>query len=498
MNIQMNKNVLNSARNIFTLFALSWSLLVFNPTYLLAASKGGDSKEKPNINNSLLSNNHAYRYDPKGDYDLEITGMILDENGDPMPGATITLANSTQGTVSDIDGKFELDVPEGATIVVSFIGYTTKRIDVGNQTQFNISMELDDTSLEEVVVVGYGTQKKRDVTGSVVRADIEAFRESPNVNIAQSLQGSVPGLNVGQVNRAGQNPTISVRGRTTLSGNQNVLIVVDGIIFTGNLADLNPADIESIDVLKDASSMAIFGAQAANGVIMITTKGGKMEQKPIFNYTGTVTTQSPTNRPELMDREGFLQKVRDQDWPQAYLAPDYTQPNPDYDVAALFEPTVYAGYENGTDFNWWDAATQTGFINNHNLSVRGASEATSYFISTGYTKQEGYIMNDQYERVTARINLDHQILDWFRFGVQTFGSFADNSGEIPALSQITTMPPLVTPYDEEGNVILNPDGAIRANPFLSPLSNDFDKNNNLFANVFTVCPKTVLPPLPKT
>lgn len=123
-----------------------------------------------------------------------------------MPGATITLANSTQGTVSDIDGKFSLDVPVGATLVVSFIGYTTKRIEVGNQTQINILMELDDTSLEEVVVVGYGTQKKRDVTGSVVRADIEAFRESPNVNIAQSLQGSVPGLNVGQVNRAGQNP----------------------------------------------------------------------------------------------------------------------------------------------------------------------------------------------------------------------------------------------------------------------------------------------------
>lgn len=415
---------------------------------------------------------------------VDVSGNVKDENGDPLPGATVTIANTTRGTVTDLDGNFSLDVPEGATLVVSFIGYVTKRIEVGNQTQFDILMELDDTSLEEVVVVGYGTQKKRDVTGSVVRADIEAFRESPNVNIAQSLQGSVPGLNVGQVNRAGQNPSISVRGRTTLSGNQNVLIVVDGIIFTGNLADLNPADIASIDVLKDASSMAIFGAQAANGVIMITTKGGKMEQKPIFNYTGTITTQSPTNRPELMDREGFLQKVRDQDWPQAYLAPDYTQPNPDYDVAALFEPTVYAGYENGTDFNWWDAATQTGFINNHNLSVRGASEATSYFISTGYTQQEGFIMNDQYERVTARINLDHQILDWFRFGVQTFGSFADNSGEIPALSQITTMPPLVTPYDEDGNVILNPDGAIRANPFLSPLSNDFDKNNNLFANVY--------------
>lgn len=484
----MQKNVQNNLNNIFRLFALTFILQSFSIDCLLASPEHEFLKPINYKSKGVNALSHL-KYNEDNPFSSEaikvtITGVVTDENGDPMPGATITIANSTQGTVSDIDGNFSIDVEEGETLLISFIGYTTKSILVGNQSQLTIAMELDDTSLEEVVVVGYGTQKKRDVTGSVVRADIEAFRESPNVNIAQSLQGSVPGLNVGQVNRAGASPSISVRGRTTLSGNQSVLIVVDGIIFTGSMSDLNPADIASIDVLKDASSMAIFGAQAANGVIMITTKGGKMEQKPIFNYTGTVTTQSPTNRPKLLDRDGFLQKVRDQDWPQSYLAPDYTQPNPDYNVAALFEPAIYAGFENGANFDWWDAATQTGLINNHNLSVRGASEATSYFISTGYTKQDGFIMNDQYERITARINLDHQILDWFRFGVQTFGSFADNSGEIPALSQITTMPPLVTPYDEDGKIILNPDGAIRANPFLSPLSNDFDKRNNLFANVY--------------
>lgn len=415
---------------------------------------------------------------------IVITGTVTDNKNEPLPGATISLRGTSVGTVTDIDGKFSLTVPEGASLVISYIGFDTQTIPIGSQTNITVVLIEDAASMEEVVVIGYGTQRKGDITGSVVRANIDAFRESPNVNIAQSLQGTVPGLNVGQVNRAGQNPSISVRGRTTLSGNQNVLIVVDGIIFTGNLSDLNPNDIESIDVLKDASSMAIFGAQAANGVIMISTKSGKVAQKPIFNYTGTVTSQTPTNRPKLMDREGFLNKVRDQDWQQSFLAPDYTQPNPNYDVGALFEPAVYDGFQDGTDFDWWDAATQPGYITSHNLSVRGASEATSYFVSTGYTKQEGFIMNDQFERITARINLDHQILDFFRFGVQTFGSFADNSGEIPALGNITTMPPLVAPWDEEGNVILNPDGAIRANPFLSPFSNDFDKRNNLFANVY--------------
>jgi TonB-linked SusC/RagA family outer membrane protein len=283
---------------------------------------------------------------------------------------------------------------------------------------------------------------------------------------------------------AGQNPEISVRGRTTISGNQAVLIVVDGIIFTGALSDLNPNDIQSIDVLKDASSMAIFGAQAANGVIMITTKGGRIEQKPIFNYTGTVTSQTPTNVPELYDRAGFLDKVRDQDWETAFLPPDYIQPNPDYDVAALFEPELRAGYERGTDFDWWDAAIQNGYITSHDLSVRGANEQTSYFVSTGYAKQKGYIMNDQFERITARINLEHQILDGFRFGVQSFGSFTDYSGDVPWMNSITGMSPLLEPYDEDGNLILNPDGGQRINPFLTSFSNDFDKRNNLFANVY--------------
>ncbi|WPR76124.1 TonB-dependent receptor [Algoriphagus sp. NG3] len=415
---------------------------------------------------------------------IDITGKVTDNFGEPLPGVTIMVEDSAIGTVSGIDGEYTISAEPMDVLVFSFIGFMQQKITVGNQTEINVTLLEDEQALDEVVVVGYGTQRKSDVTGSVVKANIDAFRESPNVNIAQSLQGTVPGLNVGQVNRAGQNPSISIRGRTTLSGNQSVLIVVDGIIFTGGLNDLNPNDIESIDVLKDASSMAIYGAQAANGVLLITTKSGKTEQKPVFNYTGSVTTQTPANRPELLDREGFLIKVRDQDWELAFLAPDYIQPNPDYDVGARFEPTMYNGYLDGTEFDWWKESTQPGYITNHDLSVRGATGESSYYMSTSYTKQEGFIMNDQYERITARINLDHQILDWFRFGVQTFGSFADNSGEIPGMQNITTMPPIVVPFDEDGIIIMNPDGAQRTNPFIAPLSNDFDKRNSLFANVY--------------
>ncbi|MCC5930092.1 MAG: TonB-dependent receptor [Cyclobacteriaceae bacterium] len=417
---------------------------------------------------------------------ITITGRVTSSDSpDGLPGVNVVVKGTNQGTITDINGNYNIEVPGTSTILVfSSVGYLTEEVTVGNRSIINLSMTTDITALEEIVVVGYGTQKLSDVTGSVVRANIDAFRESPNVNIAQSLQGTVPGLNIGQVNSAGQNPDISVRGRTTISGNQNVLIVVDGIIFMGALSDLNPNDIQSIDVLKDASSMAIFGAQAANGVIMITTKAGKMEQKPIFNYTGTVTSQSPTNVPRLYDRDGFLNKVRDQDWQTSFLPPDYLQPNPNYDVGENLEPELYRGYLDGTDFNWWDAGIQTGYITSHNLSVRGANKETSYFVSTGYTKQEGYILNDQFERITARINLEHQVLDGFRFGVQTFGSFSDYSGEIPAMNRITGMSPLLKPYDENGNLILNPDGGQRENPFLTSYSNDFDKRNNLFANVY--------------
>ncbi|WP_373512601.1 carboxypeptidase-like regulatory domain-containing protein [Persicitalea sp.] len=211
--------------------------------------------------------------------DVTISGQVTDETGGVLPGVNILLKGTQRGTTTDQDGKYRLSVPENlaesATLVFSFVGYEPQEVIVGNRTTIDLVLNPDLQALEEVVVVGYGTQKKSDLTGSVVRANIDAFRESPNVNLAQSLQGSVPGLNIGQVNAAGENPSISVRGRTTINGNQNVLLVVDGIIFTGSMSDLNPSDIASVDVLKDPSSMAIFGAQAANGVILITTKGGQ-------------------------------------------------------------------------------------------------------------------------------------------------------------------------------------------------------------------------------
>ncbi len=416
-----------------------------------------------------------------------IVGTVTDgESGDALPGVNILAKGTSTGTVTDIEGKYRITVAdEVTTLVFSSIGYTTQEVAINRRSVIDLGLAPDVHSLSEVVVVGYGTQEKSDLTGAVVRADIESFRESPNVNIAQSLQGTVPGLNIGQVDAAGENPSISVRGRSTINGNQDVLLVVDGIIYTGSLSDLNPNDIESIDVLKDPSSMAIFGAQAANGVVLITTKGGSTSDKPVFNYTGSFTTQSPTNTLTLMNREEFIQKSFDVDWEASFQAPEYTELVPDWSYADIVgDPELRAGFDNGTNFDWWDEATDPGYINAHNLSVRGTSGKVSYFLSGGYTKQKGYIINDEFERITARINLDNDIFEWFTIGAQTFGSFSDYSGNSPALGNIARMTPLVQPTDENGEFILNPNGSNISNPFLDAAADDFDQRNSLFGNFY--------------
>lgn len=238
-----------------------------------------------------------------------VTGVVTDENGQPLPGVSVMVKGTTQGTSTRIDGQYEINVPSSTTtLTFSFVGYLPQDIVVGERTQVNVNLLPDTKQLDELVVVGYGTQKRSDLTGSIASADIEAFRESPNLNIMQSLQGSVPGVNIGQVNQAGAEPSIEIRGRSTLSGNTSPLIVVDGIIFRGRVGDLNPADIASIDVLKDASSKAIYGAQAANGVLLITTKSGTSDTKPVISYSGSISTQKLPSIHDFSTGKNFWKK----------------------------------------------------------------------------------------------------------------------------------------------------------------------------------------------
>ena len=262
-----------------------------------------------------------------------ITGKVTDESSQPLIGASVKVKGTAIGVQTGQEGNFSINAPTAnAILLFSFVGYDDLELNATGQNSLNVQLKAKANAMEQVVVVGYGTQRKSDVTGAVSSANLEDFRNSPNTNIAQSLQGTVPGLNIGQVTSAGSTPSISIRGANTLNGNRNVLIILDGVQYNSSLESINPDDIASIDVLKDASSTAVYGAQAANGVLLITTRKGRKGEKPRISFSGSYATQTPTVDLRPMGREQYINHVRDLYYNEAYLAPDYTQPNPAFNV----------------------------------------------------------------------------------------------------------------------------------------------------------------------
>jgi TonB-linked SusC/RagA family outer membrane protein len=385
-----------------------------------------------------------------------ITGVVTDNNGETLPGVNISIQGTTTGVVSDGEGRYRISVPGSETVLsFSFIGYVTQEIAVGDRREINVSLSEEATSIEEVVVIGYGVARKSDLTGAVVRADLSAMQNFPNVNMVQALKGTVAGLTVGTITAAGQEPSVSIRGRNSISGTTSPLIVLDGIIYRGNLNDINPSDIESVDILKDASSAAIYGSQAANGVMLITTKTVRQMSKPVIEYNGTVSFQKiMNNKLKMLNREEYLQQLADTDIAHSRMGADLSQKNPNWDPTGLFYQTsVGKGYANGTDFDWWDVLTvDVPYIQNHNISLRGKTELATYFLSFGYMDQKNLIKNDTYKRYNMRINLDTKITDWLNAGTQSFFSSNDMSGENPSFSNMLRISALSTPYDDNGEI----------------------------------------------
>jgi TonB-linked SusC/RagA family outer membrane protein len=414
------------------------------------------------------------------------SGKVTDSNGQPLPGVTVVIKGTTQGTVTNANGEYTLaNITGDATLQFSFVGMKTKEVLVGSQSQINISLEDDIIGLDEVVAIGYGSMKKSDVTGSVVRADLSRLQESPNISIGQSLQGTLPGLNVGAVTTAGSDPFISIRGRNSLSGETSPLIVLDGIIYRGSLVDINPNDIESIDVLKDASAAAIYGSQASNGVMLITSKSVKTMSKPIIEYSGSYTLQESTNnKMRPMDREGFLQLIADRFLEESRTGSDLLQPNPDWDVSKhLMDANAVNGYLAGVDTDWWEMGTKDHpYIQMHNLSIRGRSELSNYYMSIGLTDQQNLVINDTYKRYNVRMNLDSKVTNWLRVGAQSFFTLSDWSG-IASLG--SSLPPVTPAVDAEtGEYIIYPYKG-NLNPTLARQQDNLDKRYNFFANFYT-------------
>lgn len=350
-----------------------------------------------------------------------ITGKVTDKTGDPLPGVSIVVAKTTNGTQTDFDGNYSISAKEGDVLEFSFIGMKSIKKTVGSDLTIDVQMEEDAAALDEVVVVGYGTQRKADVTGSAVRINTESTEALPNINVLQSLKGQVAGLNVGTPDRPGESPGFSIRGTNSISVSNTPLIVLDGIIYNGSLNNISNSDIASVDVLKDASAAAVYGSRSANGVIIITTKRGS-SGKPKFQFNTSYGVSNPVSLIEVLSPEKYLQKLVDY---QIATNPSF---DPNTDPYTLLNVTEQKNYNAGKTINWLDEIINPASMLIYDASVSGSTAGTNYYIAGSYTNQEGILANDDYERLAARINLSNQITDNFKISVRSSVTHQDYSG----------------------------------------------------------------------
>jgi TonB-linked SusC/RagA family outer membrane protein len=363
---------------------------------------------------------------------ITIHGRVFDESNKPLPGATILLKGTTStGTVTDAEGVFTLNVPDGnGTLVVSSIGYTAKEVSINNQATIDISLVPDVKSLNEVVVVGYGTQKRSDLTGSVGSVKSTELLERPAINVEQSLQGRIAGVNV-SVNsgRPGGNTNIRIRGYSSINATNNPLYVVDGIIWAAGIDALNPADIESIDVLKDASATAIYGTRGANGVILVTTKRGR--KGGAVSYDTYVSASRIARKRDVLNAKEFLaledlayQNVAKYD-PAGWASGKYADKDPKIKRTALIGKLFDANLNPLYDVDWQDETTRTAVSQNHNLGFTGGSDQTTYGLFLNYNDNQGIIKNTYLKRYSGRLVIDNQVKKWLKVGATLNYSYSE-------------------------------------------------------------------------
>ena len=344
----------------------------------------------------------------------KITGTVVDAQG-PVIGASVMEKGTTNGTVTDFDGNFTLNVNPGATIVISYIGYETQEIKVGNQSNINITLSEDDAVLEEVVVVGYGTMKKKLVTGATVQVKGDDIAKLNTTNALEAMQSSTPGVNITQSSsQPGKGYKVFIRGAGTI-GDSQPLYVIDGVAG-GNLDGINPNDIESIDVLKDAASAAIYGSRAANGVILVTTKQGK-EGKIEISYNGAIGWSNVAKRPEMLNAQQFMTIMDEY---------NFNTSGNKFDFSTVVPQSILdkvAGGWTGTD--WWGAFENKNAVqHNHSVTLTGGTDRSKFMMSYTFTGNEGIMGADRasyYKRHTIRINSDHVLLKAKDFDAITIG-----------------------------------------------------------------------------
>jgi len=372
-----------------------------------------------------------------------VKGHIVDENGEPMIGVTVQVRNGKNGAITDLDGNFTLDVPANGVLELSYTGYKSKTVNVGGNTQLNITMEPDAVGLEDVVVIGYGTVKKRDLTGAVASVKKEDIVLAPTNNAMEALQGRVAGLDITKTSgQLGEDVSILLRGSRSIYGDNSPLFIIDG--FVGSYNQINPSDIESIEVLRDASSTAIYGSAGANGVIIITTKRGSSE-KVTVNFDAYYGFSGSPNYKHGMVGNEWLDYQK-----EAYKYINGSEPA---NMEALFGNQAYLdAYNQGKWIDWVDELTgNTATTQKYNLSVTGGSEKTKVFASASYAKETGLLDSEKRDRYALRLNIDQQIFKWAKAGFSSNLTYTNQDRSYnKSYSGSLTAFPLGDVYNEDG------------------------------------------------
>ncbi|HQF10665.1 MAG TPA: TonB-dependent receptor [Paludibacteraceae bacterium] len=415
-----------------------------------------------------------------------ISGVITDASKFPIPGVNILIKGTQKGVSTDLDGKFAISAPEGATLVISYLGFQTKEVKVSSASTYNVSLEAENAALQEVVVVGYGTKKKKDLTGSIVSMSAEDIVSRPVQNAMQAMQGKAAGVDISSNERPGTVGSVTIRGVRSISASNSPLYVVDGIpLNSGGIDFINPNDIETIDVLKDASATAIYGSRGANGVVIVSTKKGK-NGKFTLNYDTSIITETIHENAPMMNAAEYIEFRR---WAKYYEPNTTGVPRGDAPTIAndkaifqaVADPYAWANIEKGWASGTWDGSkvattdwtkfvTRTGITQQHTVSASGGSDKMKAYGSFGYLDNTGTLKGQSYKRYNGTANIDITPTKWFSmgvnlntsYGIQEFGQSTVGRTAVSTSGGIYTTArqnlSYAVPYDNNGNRIINPGG----------------------------------------
>jgi len=410
---------------------------------------------------------------------VTVKGKVTDESGKPVSGASIVVKGTSKGTSTNEAGNFELSAPDNATLVITHTSFISKEVKVAGSGTLDISLVSGNKDLENIVVVGYGTQRRKDVTGAVTSVSEKTLKEVQAPNVIQQLKGRAAGVSIVQNGSTpGTGGQIRIRGNRTITNSQSQsdaldgpLLVVDGIPYGGSINDINPEDISSLEILKDASATAIYGSRGAGGVILISTKRGRTG-KAVISYDSYVGFSEIMGKYKVFNGAEYAQFKSD--------AATYNRTSPGTSAYLLTQPEKDA-LAAGISTDWQDLIYQRGFITNHQIGLMGGSETTQFGLSGGYYTEEGIVPNQRFERYTLRSTIDHRINKFLKIGLNTLNtlSYSNTPGGGGVPSGLVRTTPLAAPYNADGTVNINPAiGSIDAN-IVSPLTLITKKNSIL-------------------